>query len=130
MFSEIAFPPIIMLNTVIETRQHVFCVLYLVLTTSYSARSRGPCDPLVPQYCMLPFPNSFYTKGDPTSATGYAVHIEQSALPPNTLNKAIDPQEWNGFGKSISLRAGHFVFFSIRWILTFSLYCHLLPWNC
>ena len=28
------------------------------------------CDPLVPQYCILPFPNDYYRTGSPPRLTG------------------------------------------------------------
>ena len=59
----------------------------------------GECDPLVPDYCGLPLPNSFFTRQDPTSVTGVRVNFSTKALPEGLLGEKINPRDWNTFGK-------------------------------
>ena len=59
----------------------------------------GECDPLVPDYCGLPLPNSFFTRRDPTSVTGVRVNFSTKALPEGLLGEKINPRDWNTFGK-------------------------------
>ena len=37
------------------------------------------CDPLVPEQCMLPFPNDYFTVADPTSGTRRRIHFTPRA---------------------------------------------------
>ena len=60
------------------------------------------CDPLDPAACMLPFPNNFFTKADPSSETGVRVNFTPDAMPRNGTEvteggegKPVDPLEWN-----------------------------------
>src|SRR5262245_457901 len=53
------------------------------------------CDPIVPNRCLLPLPNDFYTSEDPTSPTGKRIHFVAESLPANAQAKHIDPAEWN-----------------------------------
>jgi len=53
------------------------------------------CDPLDPAQCMLPYPNDWFTKPDPTSATGRRVDLTVLGMPRNAEGKPIEPQEWN-----------------------------------
>jgi len=53
------------------------------------------CDPLDPAQCMLPYPNDWFTKPDPTSATGRRLDLNQLAMPHNAEGKPIEVQEWN-----------------------------------
>lgn len=73
----------------------LFLSLFLFQNGVYS---RGPCDPLVPQYCTLPFPNSFYTIDSPNTRTGRAVNLSINSTPRDTLERKWDPTEWNTFG--------------------------------
>ena len=59
--------------------------------------------------CMLPFPNDFYTRADPTSSTGRRVAFTAAAMPDNASAKPIDPGPYllnDGFspGETILLR--------------------------
>lgn len=72
----------------------VVCVPFPVKSSS----ARGACDPLVPQYCYLPLPNSFFTVKDTTTATGIAVSFDDNSLPPDTFSRGFAPNEWNTFG--------------------------------
>ena len=53
------------------------------------------CDPIDPDRCMLPFPNNYFTKADPSSATGLRINFQQAAMPADKNGAHIDPTEWN-----------------------------------
>src|SRR4051794_40816598 len=53
------------------------------------------CDPIDPAQCMLPYPNDWLTKDDPSSATGRRLDLNVLAMPHNAAGKPIEPQEWN-----------------------------------
>src|SRR5581483_6716685 len=53
------------------------------------------CDPLDGAQCLLPFPTDWFTKDDPTSATGRRVDFTVPMMPRNEAGKPIEPQEWN-----------------------------------
>src|SRR4051794_40652357 len=53
------------------------------------------CDPLDGTQCMLPYPNDWFTKDDPSSATGRRLDLNVLAMPRNVEGKPIEPQEWN-----------------------------------
>src|SRR4051794_25385499 len=53
------------------------------------------CDPIDAAQCMLPYPNDWFTKPDPTSATGRRVDLNILAMPRNASGKPIEPAEWN-----------------------------------
>ncbi|TML87551.1 MAG: hypothetical protein E6G06_17640 [Actinobacteria bacterium] len=56
---------------------------------------RGPCDPIDPTACLLPFPNDFFTVPDPSTDTGLRVHLAPTAMPRNAQGTPIDVSEWN-----------------------------------
>jgi hypothetical protein len=56
---------------------------------------RRPCDPLDQALCLLPFPNDYFTRPDPTTATGRRIDFLPIEMPRNLLGKPIDPTEWN-----------------------------------
>ena len=53
------------------------------------------CDPIDRAQCMLPYPNDWFTKADPTSHTGRRLDLNVLAMPRNVEGKPIEPQEWN-----------------------------------
>ena len=54
------------------------------------------CDPLDPAQCLLPYPNDWFTRPDPTSTvTGRRLDLPLLAMPRNAAGKPIEPQEWN-----------------------------------
>jgi hypothetical protein len=53
------------------------------------------CDPIDPAQCMLPYPNDWLTRPDPSSATGRRLDLDVLAMPRNTPGAPIEPQEWN-----------------------------------
>ena len=72
----------------------------LVLLSLLVRRSqpRGPCDPLVPEYCQLPFPNSFFTRPDAETLTGVRVNFSASTYPKDIFGRSLDLGEWNAMG--------------------------------
>ncbi|HEX2313283.1 MAG TPA: hypothetical protein VHJ17_06100 [Thermomonospora sp.] len=61
----------------------------------HAAAVTAGCDPIDPVSCLLPFPNDWFTRPDPGTATGRRVAFRTAAMPRNRLGKAIDPTEWN-----------------------------------
>ena len=61
--------------------------------------SRGPCDPLTPEYCQLPWPNSFFTRPDAGSATGLRVNMSLETWPKDSTGRGVDPADWNTMGE-------------------------------
>jgi hypothetical protein len=55
----------------------------------------GGCDPIDPAQCMLPYPNDWFTKNDPSSLTGRRLDLTLAGMPRNAAGKPIEPQEWN-----------------------------------
>lgn len=53
------------------------------------------CDPIDSAQCMLPYPNDWFTKADPTSATGRRLDLNVLAMPRNIAGKPIDPSDYN-----------------------------------
>jgi hypothetical protein len=53
------------------------------------------CDPIDPAQCMLPYPNDWFTRPDPSSATGRRLDLNVLAMPRNAAGKPIETQEWN-----------------------------------
>ncbi|HWA67826.1 MAG TPA: hypothetical protein VG899_15800 [Mycobacteriales bacterium] len=53
------------------------------------------CDPIDPAQCLLPYPNDWFTKADPTSATGRRLDLNELAMPKNIAGLPIDPTAWN-----------------------------------
>ena len=53
------------------------------------------CDDLAPGQCMLPYPNDWFTRADPTSATGRRLDLNAGAMPRNIAGLGIDPSAWN-----------------------------------
>jgi hypothetical protein len=53
------------------------------------------CDPIDPAQCMLPYPNDWFTKPDPSSATGRRLDLTVAMMPHNVNGKPIEPQEFN-----------------------------------
>lgn len=59
------------------------------------ASAAHPCDPLEPSsYCLLPFPDDYFTTPDPHSATGLSVNFPVAAMPKNSSGVPIDPSAW------------------------------------
>jgi hypothetical protein len=70
---------------------------YFVALQILQAGARGPCDPLVPEYCYLPFPNSFYTVPSDKTPSGRVINVSSHSLPLDALGRKLHPNEWNTF---------------------------------
>ena len=78
---------------------HFICLLFfIIIRFSLGAPERGPCDPLVPEYCILPFPNSFYVGEWFGTGTGLKVNISDHTPPRDSLGRLLDTTSWNLFG--------------------------------
>jgi len=55
----------------------------------------GVCDPIDPSACMLPWPNDFFTRRDPSAATGLRLNVSPLATPRNAAGLPIDTTDWN-----------------------------------
>ena len=53
------------------------------------------CDPIDPSLCLLPWPNDFFTRPDPSTATGRRLSIDPQATPQNDAGTPVDPTDWN-----------------------------------
>ena len=64
------------------------------------------CDPLVPEQCMLPFPNDYFTVPDIRTRTHRRVNFTPEGLPKNTSGTPLDATELNrsdGFSPGAAL---------------------------
>src|SRR5262249_36537143 len=53
------------------------------------------CDPLVPEQCMLPFPNDYFTVADSRSPPRRRIHFTPEGLPKNTSAVPLEAAELN-----------------------------------
>ncbi len=53
------------------------------------------CDPLVPERCMLPLPNDYFTVPDGASRTRRRIHFTPEGLPKNIAGTPLDSVELN-----------------------------------
>jgi len=53
------------------------------------------CDFLDPAVCLQPFPNDYFTKDDPQTATGKRLNLNPASMPANTDGVHIDPTDMN-----------------------------------
>ncbi|KRV50091.1 hypothetical protein AQ490_16875 [Wenjunlia vitaminophila] len=67
------------------------------------------CEPLASTTdCLLPFPNDWFTRADPTAPTGRRVSFTADMLPRNATGTSADPTAWNrsdGFSPGSTLIA-------------------------
>jgi len=64
------------------------------------------CDPLVPEECMLPFPNDYFTVADSASGTRRRIHFTPEGLPKNLAATPLESAELNrsdGFSPGAAL---------------------------
>ncbi len=84
-------------------RSLIFAALLLVGCDPTPEGPPGPCDPLDPGLCALPFPNSFFLAEDAGTPTGYRVDFRDGTLPVNRDDVPLDAAKWNALdGFSIS----------------------------
>ncbi len=72
----------------------------LLLAAPAGARGDGAstprmCDPIDPSDCLLPWPNDFFTRPDPSTATGLRLNVNTLATPRNAAGAPIDATDWN-----------------------------------
>ncbi|KJE93000.1 hypothetical protein CAOG_03865 [Capsaspora owczarzaki ATCC 30864] len=61
-----------------------------------SVQATFDCDPIDPAACILPFPNSFWLRPDPTTYSGSRVHFGPTTLQTTLPYKDhINPSDWN-----------------------------------
>jgi hypothetical protein len=75
-------------------------MFFVLLVLSYFAAlsdGKSPCDPLVPEYCLLPFPNSYYLQLNSSTVTGYKVNFESDSFPVDSFGRLTSPVYWNTF---------------------------------
>lgn len=68
----------------------------------------SPCDPLIAEHCLLPFPSSVFLRPDPSTPTGVRLAYPAEAMPRNAQGTPIDPTDWNtldGFSPGAMLMA-------------------------
>jgi hypothetical protein len=63
--------------------------------TALDVATQDRCDPIDPAACLLPFPNDWFTRKDPTTDTGLRLNLNVLSMPRNLAGKPIDPLEWN-----------------------------------
>jgi hypothetical protein len=56
--------------------------------------SPEPCDFLIDERCILPYPSSYFLAADPSTPTGLRVAYPPDTLPSNGI-RHIDPTDWN-----------------------------------
>ncbi len=54
-----------------------------------------PCEFLIAEKCLLPYPSSYFLTAGTSAATGLRVNYTREALPANVHGVHIDPTEWN-----------------------------------
>ena len=67
---------------------------------------QADCDPLVPERCMLPFPNDYFTVRDASTRTRRRVNFTPEGLPKNNAGTRSTPTELNradGFSPGAAL---------------------------
>src|SRR6185503_6881704 len=65
------------------------------------------CDPLVPEHCLLPFPNDYHSVLDGSTKTHRRLHFVADALPKNTSGTPMDANELNQRHRFTPLGAAH-----------------------
>ena len=87
-----------------RTRHLNVLALAIVLASTVSAAGatplddgtvRLPCDATDQALCLLPFPNDYFTRLDPSTGTGRAINFLLAEMPRSVAGKPIDPAEWN-----------------------------------
>jgi hypothetical protein len=87
--------PLIALMLLLPGRSHAACSDPADLGIDLSQQT--DCDPLVPERCLLPVPNDYYTVADASSRTGRRVAFTPEGLPKNNLATPLDSVELNRF---------------------------------
>lgn len=67
-----------------------------------------PCDFLIEDKCLLPYPSAVFLKPDPSTPTGFRLNYPRDGMPRNMHNTPINPEEWNtldGFSPGTMIEA-------------------------
>ncbi len=56
---------------------------------------QADCDPLVPEHCMFPFPNDYFTRADGSSRTGRRINFTANGVPKNVGGTPLEVAELN-----------------------------------
>jgi hypothetical protein len=65
------------------------------LLAAPAAGASPRCDPIDPARCLLPWPNDFFTKRDPSTPTGRRLDLSSDQMPQNSSGVPIDPSDYN-----------------------------------
>src|SRR4051812_32295060 len=60
-----------------------------------AAAHASSCDPIDGSACLYPRPNDFFTKSDPSTATGRRLDLSLDEMPTNAAGVPIDPSAQN-----------------------------------
>ena len=78
-------------------------LMFLILLLFPREYAEASCDPLVPEFCLLPFPSSFYTVPSDATETGVLVNISSDSFSKDILERSVDFADWNTFGEKDSV---------------------------
>jgi hypothetical protein len=87
--------PLVAVLLLLATRSHAACSDPADLGIDLS--QQADCDPIVPERCLLPEPNDYYTVADATSRTGRRVAFTPNGVPHNLSGTPLDTVELNRF---------------------------------
>ena len=76
----------------------LFISTVLASTLLEGVQGASRCDSLVPEYCALPYPNSYFTVATQDTPTGVRLNLSEGTFPTNTLGEPMKPYKWNRFG--------------------------------
>lgn len=79
-------------SSVVNQRGRNWLRVELLLSSEFA---RFGCDPIAGNSCMLPWPNNYFTRQDPTTATGLRVNLKPSQVPKNASGTPIDVSQIN-----------------------------------
>jgi hypothetical protein len=65
------------------------------LLAAPAAGASPRCDPIDPARCLLPWPNDFFTKRDPSTPTGRRLDLSADQMPQNASGVPIEPSDYN-----------------------------------
>ena len=85
---------------------HLPPVLLLLACVRLSV-PKAPCDPLISGYCLLPFPSSYYLQPNVSTKTGYSVHFPIESFPRDSFGRRVNPDHWNTFGETATMKLIH-----------------------
>ena len=66
-------------------------LFYVSLSTNHATT---PCDPLVPEYCTLPFPNDYWLLKD-NNNNPIHLSFNETNLPITKIGETMNPYYWN-----------------------------------